>query len=264
VRFFSVICISFFVWQSVFACDVIDDTGPDLTEILFSVNAGKNIVGVSQGSDYPESAKRIKVIATYNSLDNEALLALHPDLIVSWTDVNYAARLKKLHVPVYFSHQSKISDIPVTMSRLACLSGNQKYAEKVTQSFLQRLQILKNYFAAKKRVTIFYQIWSKPLITITKNSWINEVLVLCGGKNVFEDLNGVAPQVSLESVILADPDMIIGSDTKNWQKWSQTTSVRHPHLFSLNTDLIERAGPRILEGAESMCHILDKVRNETI
>jgi iron complex transport system substrate-binding protein len=257
------------VSHTVLACEVIDDAGqtihlnhpaqriislaPDITEIVFSIGAGKNIVGVMRGSDYPLQAKKIPIVASYNNVDTEAILALHPDLIIRWSDDHASEQLKKLAIPVYVSHQKNILDIPETMRRLGCLTGTEKNAEKTATQFFQQYQKIKSKYSHKKTVTVFYQVWPKPLMTITKTSWINEVITLCGGKNIFENLHGAAPQVSLESVIVANPDVIIGSHVENWQR---------KHVYQIDTDLIERAGPRLLNGVENLCMLLDDARND--
>jgi len=270
----------FFICRIVLACDLKDDTGkiihldhpvkrivslsPDLTEILFAVGAGDKVVGIMRGSDYPPQTKKIPVVANYNSIDSEAILALHPDLIVSWTDVSFSGQLKKLPVPVYFSHQKWVTDIPNTMRKFSCITDHPDQAEKSAQMFLQHYQQLKNNFANKKPVTVFYQVWSKPLITVTKKSWINELIILCGGKNIFADLQGTAPEVNLEAVVVANPDVIIGSGVENWNAWPQLSAVQHHHVITLNHDLIDRAGPRILVGAENLCRVFDSARMGTV
>ena len=113
---------------------------------------------------------------------------------------------------------------------------------------------------------MFYQVWSTPLITITKNSWINEIITLCGGKNIFADLMGVSPEISMDAVITANPDVIIGTQSvrnsetagslKQWQRWPQLAAVQAKHLLVVDPDLIERASPRVLDGMEKMCHAL--------
>ena len=107
--------------------------------------------------------------------------------------------------------------------------------------------------------------WPKPLVTITKASWINEVITLCGGKNIFADLPGVAPEINLEAVIRANPAVIIGGKNKNnwgetWKAWPELSAVKHHAVFSMDDDFLQRAGPRILEGAQKMCALLEESR----
>lgn len=270
------IFFSLIVFQTVFACEVQDDTGqiiklahpaqrivslaPDLTEILFAIGAGKRVVGVIRGSDYPLPATHLPVIANYTSIDSEAVLALQPDLIVAWLETGFARQLKKLGIPVYFSRQQQLMDIPVTFQKLGCLAGTEYSAKQATENFLQRYYYLKQKYSHKKTISVFYQVWSKPLITITKNSWMNDVLMLCGANNIFSDLKGSAPEVTVEAVISADPAIIMGSDTQCWQSESSLSAVRNHYLFSIDASLIERAGPRVVEGAEMICKLVDKAR----
>lgn len=259
-----------FVVQASLAQQVCDDTqqnvfllhpakriislAPDLTEILFAIGAGNKVIAVVRGSDYPAAAKKLPVIATANQLDSEAIIALHPDLIVAWAGgVSPTAlrQLKQSHIPVYLSWQKKITDIPQTMLRLGKLTGTKDKAQLAADVFLKRYLQLKKQFATKKPVTVFYQVWSQPLITITKNSWINDVIELCGGKNIFADLPGVSPQVSMEAVIARQPAVIFGDPTI-WQQWLRL----HARFYYLNPDLIERAGPRLIEGATVICRDL--------
>src|SRR6185437_7999029 len=134
IRLFLFFICSVFVCD-VFSCDiVVDDVGnkitlshpaeriislaPDLTEILFFIGAGKQVIGVVSGSDYPLAAKNIPLIATFNSVEIEKIMALQPDLIVAWTETNYAVQLKKLGIPIYLSHQRKLMDVASTMRKL--------------------------------------------------------------------------------------------------------------------------------------------------
>lgn len=274
IRYFiSKLCLAVFLIAIIFhvanACDVIDDTGqvihlqrpakriislaPDLTEILFAVGAGSRIIGVMQGSDYPLSAKNITIIANYNSLDFEKIMAFRPDLIVTWTEVSYLPQLKKLNIPIYFSRQKKITDIPNTMHKLACLTGYEARGKIAEDLFMHRYQQLQQRYTGRKPMIVFYQVWPRPLMTITKNSWINDIITLCGGKNIFADLPGSAPEVSLEAVISANPDIIVGSDLQNWHAWPNLKAVKNKQLYPIESDLVERAGPRLIEGAEKVC-----------
>lgn len=282
IRYLFIFLI-YFMFSPTEACEVIDDKGhkiklqqpakriislaPDLTENLFALGAGNRIVGVMRGSDYPPAAKKIPIVANYDSVDSESLLALHPDLIVAWADVRFIPQLKKLNIPVYLSHPEHVNDVPNTLRRLACLTDTQKTAEVVAAEYEQRYQKIQKKYADKKTLTVFYQIWSNPLITITKKSWISEVISLCGGKNIFAELKGIAPEVDTEAVLQANPDVIIGTEgSANWkQHWlawkKQLSAVKNQDLFSVNPDIIERATPRLLEGTEELCIAMDGVRH---
>ncbi|MBV8802592.1 MAG: cobalamin-binding protein [Gammaproteobacteria bacterium] len=258
--------------RQVNACEVMDDTGhliksmhpaqrivslaPDLTEILFAAGAGDKIVGVVKGSDYPLTATKIPIVATYNSIDLEKILVLHPDLIIAWTETSYISQLNKLGIPIYLSHQKKLTDIANTLEKFGCLAGTEKQANLASRNYLQRYHALQKKYSNSKPLTVFYQVWATPLMTITKNSWINEIITLCGGKNIFADLNGVAVEVNVEGVVVANPEVIIGTQTdglKQWQAWPKIRAVHTKHIYAIDPDLIERASPRVLNGVEEVC-----------
>ncbi len=267
----------------VFACEVMDDLqhvvtlshpakriislAPDATENLFAVGAGDRIVGVMQGSDYPLAAKKIPVIARYNAIDTEIILSLHPDLIVAWSNGVNMKQLEKRGIAVYVSRPRKLTDIPITLKKLGCLVGNEKMANEVANAYLQRYSLLSKQYTQKKPVTVFYQLWSSPLMTITKQSWINEAINFCGGKNIFENLKTTAPEVTIESVIVKNPDMIVGADKKDdwkksWQSWKNLRAVKHQLLMSVDPDLIERASVRLLDGVSQLCTSMDYARKQ--
>ncbi|MEO8400410.1 MAG: cobalamin-binding protein [Gammaproteobacteria bacterium] len=282
LKFTYVIAI-FFLWlnSTANACEVVDDAShtikllspakriislaPDLTELLFAAGAKENIVGVVKGSDYPSNAKKIPVVANFNHVDVERVLALHPDLIVVWAESRMPDQLKNLSVPIYVSHLRHITDVPRTLQRLGCLAGTEKKASVAARHFIQDYQQLQRKYSRQKTISVFYQIWPEPLVTVTQASWINEIIMLCGGKNIFANLSGVTPEVSMEAVLRANPDVIIGSETKmdwrkQWRKWPLLSAVKNNRLFVIDPDWVERAGPRILNGAEEMCRMIETVR----
>jgi len=238
---------------------------PDLTEWLYAIDSGQYIIGVAKGSDYPDAVKNIPIVASYNTLNSEAILALHPDLIIAWSGTPPAQLqlLRELHLPVYVSHIQSLMDIPRTLQELGHLVGKEAAAHEAAQVFLARYQELQKKYARTKKVRVLYEISADPLMTINKTSWINEIITLCGGVNIFADSTGIAPKISEEAVVLLNPDVIlmdqnISSWQAEWQNWRNLKAVQTHHLFSLNGDWVERAGPRILKGIESVCKDLEQ------
>lgn len=269
---------------SSFAFVVIDDTNrkiilahpamrivslaPDLTENLFEIDAGSQIVGVIKGSDYPSSARKIPLVATYYSVDQEAILALHPDLIVAWADSRFVPLLKKLGVPFYLSKPTKIIDVASTLERLGILAGKNIAAEQSVDNFKKRYALLKNKNSNKKNLTLFYQIWFNPLMTVTQKSWIHDAIIMCGAQNIFANLPGVAPIVNFEAVIKANPDIILAGDNdvlfkKHWAPWKRIRAVKNQNLYTIPSDSIERASVRVLDGVEKICEIVSRVSRQS-
>ena len=247
---------------------------PYLTELLYAAGAGESIVGVSAYSDYPPAAREIERIGSGSGLDLERILALRPDLVVAWRSGNPAGRLAQLGtlgLPVFLSEPRTLADIETTLSRLGVLTGTQLQAEATRQAFAQRLTGLRRRYAGKPVVSVFYQVWDQPLMTISEDHVISDVIRLCGGRNVFVGLAGLAPQISIEAVLQRDPQVIITATDagdavalQHWRRWSALQAVQYGQLFTIPGDLLVRHTPRILDGAERLCTILDQVRNHKL
>lgn len=244
---------------------------PHAVELLYAIGAGKRIVGTVAYSDFPEDARRIPVIGGYRALDMEAIAALHPDVIVVWPSGNTAAhveRLKQLGLPLYLSEPQKISDIASALERLGILTGNTQNAQQAAAQFRQKLEALRSKYQGRSKVRVFYQIWDHPLMSVGGEQIISDVMRQCGGENIFAQLPALTPTVSVEAVLQADPDTIIGSGMGNrrpvwlddWKKWPRLRAVQRNNLYFISADWINRPTPRMLQGVKAMCEILDKVR----
>jgi iron complex transport system substrate-binding protein len=241
---------------------------PNLTEILFAIGAGAKIKGVCKGSDYPVAAKSIPVIADASSINIEAILALHPDLVVAWQGGNPAQALVQLQqwgIPVYVARFKEIDDISHTMTNLAILTGTTTSAAGPITQFKQGFAVLRRQYARSTPVRVFYSIGQEPLFTVSRNSTINQVITLCGGRNIFANTIQVAPQVSREAVLASDPQVMISSDAdsswrKYWIQWPNLAAVRYKNLFVIPPDFIFRPAPRLLRGAQMLCRDLQLAR----
>ena len=244
---------------------------PSTTELLFAAGAGKRIVGVVRFSNYPPAAKKIPRVGSYNSLDLERIIQLKPDLIVGWqsgTPNRQLSKLRRLGYAIYLAEPRKIQDIPTNIERLGRLTGNTAIARRAVATFERRYRNLQRRYHRRPVITVFYQIWQQPLMTVNDRHLISAVIRLCGGRNVFADLPLLAPRVSLESVLAANPEVIIagGMGQANdqwltiWRRWPQFEAVRKNNLFFINPDLLQRHSPRILHGAAKMCRYLEQAR----
>ncbi len=244
---------------------------PHMTETLFAAGAGAQIVGTVDYSDYPEAAKKIPRVGGYSRFDLEAVAALKPDLIVGWQSGNAAAHLEKLKglgYPMYVSQPNRIEDVASEIERLGVLAGTGATANAEAKRYRDKLATLRTQYAGKAAVRTFYQIWKQPLMTVGKNQIISDAIRLCGGENVFGTLEQMAPTVSVEAVIAANPETIIASgmgDSRpewldDWKKWTSIEAVKRDNLFFVPPELIQRHTPRLLEGTEILCRHLETVR----
>jgi iron complex transport system substrate-binding protein len=245
---------------------------PHFAENLYAAGAGKRLVGAVDYSDYPPEAKAVPRIGSYSRIDLEALLALKPDLVLAWESGNNMAQVDKLRalgVTVYVSQPNRMEDVADQLERLGQLAGTEAVAKPAGERFRARLAGLRTANANKARVRVFYQIWKAPLTTVGGPQIISDAIRLCGGENVFGYLQQMAPVVSVEAVLEADPEAIVATgmgDARpewlaDWDKWTRMTAVRRGNLFHINPDIMQRHTPRILDGAESLCADLDIARS---
>lgn len=243
---------------------------PHVTELLFAAGAGERIVGTVEYSDYPEAAKKIPRVGSHSSLDLERIVALKPDLIVVWLHGNAQKQLDKLlslGIPAYYNQPKKLEDVPRSIEIMGQLAGTEAQAKGAAAEFRNRLTALRTRYANRPPVTLFYQVWSKPLTTLNRRHVVADVIALCGGKSLFAELEPLAPAVAQEAVIDADPETIISTSVLKdglelWEKWPRMRAVKNGHLYALDGNLINRHGPRITEGAEKLCDLLETVRQQ--
>lgn len=242
---------------------------PHVTELLFAAGGGERVVGAVNYSDYPEAAKLIPRIGSNRDIDIERVMALRPDLIVAWmhgTSERQIDMVRKLGIPVYHSDPQTLEGIPESLLRLAQLMDTQAAARPVAAQLRQQLAALRSRYAGRPTVRAFYQVWDKPLYTLNGRHIVTDALRLCGGVNIFDGLPVTAPVVTIESVLQADPEAIFGSAEKNyggvnlWRQYPTMTAVRNANLFTVDGNLLNRAGPRMIAGAAAMCEKLDLAR----
>ncbi|MGA7801191.1 MAG: ABC transporter substrate-binding protein, partial [Gammaproteobacteria bacterium] len=195
------------------------------------------------------------------------------DLVVGWGSGNppgELAALRRLGIPVYVSEPRHFRTIAHDLLALGRLAGTEDAARRAAHAFDRRLTALRRRYGARPPVTVFFQISTHPLITVTGEHIISAVLRLCGGRNIFAGLSGLAPQVSLEAVLAARPKAIVfsrypGQDRHTmqafWSRWQAVPAVRSGAIFGIPADLIARPTPRILDGAAMICRDLQKVRH---
>ncbi|WP_104657131.1 cobalamin-binding protein [Ralstonia insidiosa] len=273
------------------AISVTDDTGatvtlqhpaqrivslaPHATELLFAAGGGARIVGTVAYSDYPPAARDIPHVGDNRALDLERIAALKPDLVVVWRHGNAQKqidRLRALGIPLFFSEPHHMGDIPRSIEALGTLLDTRASAHDAAQQFRQQVDTLRNRYASKPPVQVFYQVWEQPLMTLNGQHIFTDMLALCGGRNIFAGEPLLVPTVSPEAVIAANPEVLLtasmgatqGSrpiDTLDgWKRWPQLLAVQRGNLFSINGDLINRFGPRLVEAAAQLCDDLEQAR----
>jgi iron complex transport system substrate-binding protein len=229
------------------------------------------LVGALEHSDYPPAAKALPRVGSEAGIDVEAVLALQPDLVVAWPNVGSVRtveRLAQLGLPVFRSEPRELEHIATTLERLGALAGTDAAAKRAADAFRIRAAALEKRYAGAPKVRVFYQIWDRPLLTVNGEHVITKAMRLCGGENVFAALPLIAPEIDREAVLRADPDVIVASGAgasppawlAAWRAFPGLKAVAKDRLYSIPPDLIQRHTPRILEGAQALCGILQEVR----
>lgn len=243
---------------------------PSMTELLFSLGAGEQLVGVMDYSDFPPEALTLPIVGRYDALDMERIVALQPDLIVAWRSGNPRSalnRLAALGFPVYVAEPDSLHSIGEHLARLGQLTGHASRGSTLKRQFSNQIQQLQTEFGNREPVSVFYQVWHSPMISVGGRELINDMIRLCGGQNIFAELP-VGPKVNLEDVLARDPQVIIASGSsadapawlEDWLRWPQLQAVAGQHLYVIPPDLVQRHSLRALQGARQMCAHIDRAR----
>ncbi|MBE0622766.1 MAG: ABC transporter substrate-binding protein, partial [Burkholderiales bacterium] len=177
-------------------------------------------------------------------------------------------KLLRLGIPVYYNEPRRLPDIARAIEQLGRLAGTDAIALPAAQAFLARVAEMRRRYVGRAPVPLFFQIWDQPLLTVNGEHLITDVIRLCGGRNLFAGLAPLTPEVSTEAVLAADPEAIIGvtdeagqaANLDAWKQWPRLRAVARGNLFVIDSDLISRNTPRILDGAEQLCEHLDAAR----
>ena len=243
---------------------------PNATELLYAVGAGAQLVGVVASSDWPPEAKMLPRVGDAHALDLERIVALGPDLVVTWpyTVAAQVAVLRARGIPVFTLDPATIDGIASGMERLGELTGTRAAAAAQAARFRDRLARLRAQYAGAPTVRVFYEIWGMPLYTIGGRHLITQALAACGGENVFATSSAPAPLVSVEAVLAARPDAIVAGASDavrpdwldEWRRWPAQPAVARGRLYTVDANLLHRAGPRFVDGVEALCGALADAR----
>jgi len=244
---------------------------PHLVENIFSAGAGDKLVGAVGYSDFPPAAQSLPIVGDFGTFSIERIAQLEPDLILMWGSGNGSAaweKLQTLGIPIYVDEIRQLEDIPASLRNIGQLAGTQRLAERAARNFELSIEALGARYARAVDVSVFYQIWHEPLQTLGGDHLMNQVISLCGGNNIFADTPGLAPVVSIESVLMANPTAILASGAgpdrppwlEKWQDYPTLKAVQSKQIYYIDPDLIQRPTLRLLTGAELVCLDLDEAR----
>ena len=244
---------------------------PGATELTFAAGAGEHVIAGVNYSDYPPAALKLPLVGNHTRIDVEALLALKPDLIITWVTGNPPAQmelLEELGLPMFAIEPRTFEGVSSAIERLSTLAGKEKEGFAEAERFRAGMAAITEQYRNAKPISVFYQVWETPLMTINNEHLIGKVLQLCGGVNVFADMPRLVPRISPEVVLEADPEVILtgsvegASDQQldHWKSYPRMRAVAKNNLFFVPASPISRPTPRLLEASRDICQKLDIAR----
>lgn len=239
---------------------------PHLTELVYAAGAGDRIIATVAFSEYPPAAAELPRIGDAFQLDLERILMLGPDLVLAWDSGNprpAVARLQSLGLPVWVSEIHRPEEIALMLERIGRAAGTEEAGQVAAAEIRRRIEALAATYAGRPQVSYFYQIDARPLYTIGGDHLIAHSLALCGARNVFAMAGALAPQVTREAVIAADPQAFLAPSLQpgddplaEWREWPTLRAVQAGALYLLTADAISRATPRLLDAVATACRLL--------
>lgn len=248
---------------------------PHAVELAYAAGGGGKLVGAVSYSDYPSAAKALPRVGSNTSLDLERIVALKPDLLIVWrhgSNARQLDRLLALGIPVYHSEPRRLDGVANDLIALGTLFGTSTEAQAAAADYRGKIAALRERYAGRAAVSVFFEVWADPLMTLNGSHIVSDVISLCGGRNAFASLAPLVPTVSTEAVVAADPEAIVttsqGATRQDaplpslaaWRAWPRMTAVARGNLFAIDGDLITRPAPRLAQGAEQLCRDLELAR----
>jgi len=242
---------------------------PNLTELVYTVGAGEQLVGVSAWSDYPREVLDLPVVGDAFTVDQERLALAKPDLLLVWesgTPAHVVDELRSIGYNVVQIRTRDLDDVADALLQIGELTGHVDEAKKAAAAYRDELQTLRNRYQNLPPVRVFYQVAARPLYTINNEHYISELISTCGGDNIFKDLSELAPTVDVEAVVDRDPEVMLASTDAGddafaeWQRWPGMAANKLGNLFLLPADEIGRATTRVIVAGNAMCIALQQAR----
>lgn len=244
---------------------------PHIVESLYAIGAGQQIIGTTAHADYPKAAENILRVGNYARLQIERIIQLKPDVIIAWKTGNPAddlARLEKYQLKVIYSHPQTLEDVAKELIMLGKITGRETAANIKAAEYMEKLQKIKHTYANKNKVSVFYELWSRPLRTVANKAWPQQQIELCGASNPFANAQDDYPSIGLEQVLVTLPQVVIqpgqhsadSPDGLSWTQWQHIPAVKNNFIFHPNADKTHRMTTRMLDEVIILCEQIDTAR----
>lgn len=241
---------------------------PSVTETLFAIGLHEQIVGVTDFCDYPPEAKQ-KPKVGYSHPNIEVIVTLQPDLILApsaFLRADLLAKLEQLKIPTFIVDPESFEEIPSRIQTIGRIVNRSASADVVAMEMRQRIAVIRSKTEALPRARVLYVLNSQPLITVGPGSYIHQVINIAGGSNIASLTTVPYPHLNMETVLKEDPEIIIFpigkaegiplSEQQQWLRWTSLSAVKQGRLHQISADVLNRPGPRIVEGLEALARII--------
>ena len=242
---------------------------PNITEILFRLGLDEEIVGVSIHCNFPEKAKSKVRVGSYISLDFEKITSLRPDLIIATGAGNtrdMVDRLDKLGFYSYVIYPKNFDDILKSILHIGEVVNREKEAKRITEEMRKRSQRVIELTKGLPRPKVFIQIADAPIVTVGKGSFADDLIRLAGGENIAGKEKEVYPRFGMEEILKRSPEVIVISSMnpkgdyqkilQEWNRWKTIPAVKNGRIHLIDSDLLDRPSPRIIDGLEELARVL--------
>ena len=246
---------------------------PNVTEILFGLGLDEEIVGVSIHSNFPEKAKSKVRVGSYIRLDFEKIASLNPDLIIATGAGNtrdMVDRLGKLGFQTYVIYPKNFRDILQSIARIGQVVNREKEARAIIEGMRKRSERVIELTRGLPRPKVFIQIGDVPIVTVGKGSFADDLIRLAGGENIAGKEKEVYPRLGLEEILKRSPEVIVISSmnpkadyqkiVQEWTRWKTIPAVKNGRIYLIDSDLLDRPSPRIIDGLEELARVLHPER----
>ncbi|MGE9761056.1 cobalamin-binding protein [Pseudomonas sp. PDM20] len=244
------------------AAERVVSLAPSLTDMVLELGAADRLVGLLDGGPRAESLKDLPSVGRYGQVNLEQILALQPDLLLVWPGAVPEAQLQRLQavgIPVYVADPHRLEDIARQFRELGERLGRAEKGRELAETFDSGMAQLRAQYRREQPLKVFYQVWDRPLYTVGGQQIISEALEVCGGRNLFADLDLPAPQVGQEAVLARDPQVILAASDDQLRSWTgmqQLSATRLKQLWVVPDRNLEKPSFAMLDATEKLCRLL--------
>ncbi|MCJ7596466.1 MAG: cobalamin-binding protein [Desulfobacterales bacterium] len=242
---------------------------PNLTEILYFLGLGDRVVGGTTFSSYPPEAALKPKVGSYVNLNVERIITLAPDLVIGTMDGNQRGVIELLEqagIQAFIVNPRNVRQVIETVATIGRVCGLPESAETLSEGLTHRVDLVLEKTRVGEKPLVFLQINIQPIMTVNKETFHHDLIRLAGGRNMARDEPITYPRISIEEVLQKKPEVIIISSMErggrfekarqDWLKWPSIPAVQNGRIHLIDSDLIDRPSPRIVQGLEAMARFI--------